>query len=447
MIRLAPFFTFVSFVISIAGYRLYSNIKTSDSNYLVFNDIQLSDAEAVSVEENDFEAPENSPEDSVDFASPQELLEEEQKEETQAIFVVQRGDTLQSIFKKFGYGNREVYHLTKALGKYFKPRSLRTGHTFSRVDDNTLCFDLSKECQIFLKNKNNKWSAEKKKIQLTKSLEHCEGEIDSSFYQACRHQDLPKDVIQQGVRALKSVIRLNHLRKGNPFEVVYETFKDDKGNIIKTGRLLYLGIINNGKYQRVYSFKPRSSTFSGFFNDKGQSCVKSTFGAPLNRLSVSSKFGWRHHPVLKSVRFHKGVDLRGRTGTKVMAAADGVVVKAGRNGAYGNYIKIRHGNGTYQTAYAHLHRIHVKRGQRIAKGKVIGTVGRTGRATGPHLHYELIHRGKHVNPMKKITGLPTKKLKGSDLKKFNTEKSKIHTYIVSATSGKTRLALKAQNLA
>lgn len=116
-----------------------------------------------------------------------------------------------------------------------------------------------------------------------------------------------------------------------------------------------------------------------------------------DKYRLSSKFGNRFHPTLYRWRFHGGVDMACPKGTKIHVPADGVIVKSGWNGGYGNYIKVKHANG-YETIYGHLSKVSVKKGQKVNKGDVIGKVGSTGRSTGPHLHYEIIKNKKRVNP-------------------------------------------------
>ncbi len=119
-------------------------------------------------------------------------------------------------------------------------------------------------------------------------------------------------------------------------------------------------------------------------------------GRPVSG-SVSSKFGLRIDPLNNKRGFHTGVDLRGHTGDPIRATADGTVAKAFRNGGYGKYVEINHGNG-YSTKYAHMNSITVKRGENVQRGQKIGTVGNTGRSTGSHLHYEICLHGKPINP-------------------------------------------------
>ncbi len=115
--------------------------------------------------------------------------------------------------------------------------------------------------------------------------------------------------------------------------------------------------------------------------------------------ALTSSFGSRKDPVNKKPGFHSGVDFRGKRGSEVMATADGKVIKAGRNGSYGLYVQIDHGNG-YSTAFGHLKKYTVKKGDRISRGQTVGLVGSSGRSTGPHLHYEVRYNDKTINPEK-----------------------------------------------
>jgi murein DD-endopeptidase MepM/ murein hydrolase activator NlpD len=129
------------------------------------------------------------------------------------------------------------------------------------------------------------------------------------------------------------------------------------------------------------------------------------------------------HPILGFSLMHKGVDFGAVSGTPIQAAGEGLVEVAGWNGGYGNYVRLRHGNG-YATAYAHMTRINVKSGQRVRQGQIIGTVGSTGSSTGPHLHYEVLLQGKQVNPMN-VRFPSGRKLEGSEYERFRRQVEKI----------------------
>ena len=150
----------------------------------------------------------------------------------------------------------------------------------------------------------------------------------------------------------------------------------------------------------------------------------------------------RRHPILGYSRMHKGVDFAAPTGTPIYAAGSGRIAAAGRNGGFGNYIRIRH-SGEYSTAYAHLSRIAkgIRAGERVRQGQVIGYVGTTGRSTGPHLHYEVLRGGEQVNPLK-IKQPPATQLAGAQIERFNEEVARIDR--LRAELSNTQLASKAE---
>ena len=151
---------------------------------------------------------------------------------------------------------------------------------------------------------------------------------------------------------------------------------------------------------------------------------------PINGARLSSRYGTRKHPVLGYTKMHRGLDFAAPKGTPIFAAGDGVVEKAGWNGSYGRYVRIRH-VGAYKTAYAHLSRIHkrIKIGQRVSQGNIIGYLGSSGRSTGPHLHYEVILNNQQINPMN--IKLPSgKNIAQKDLKNYKNEIKKIIQYKV-----------------
>ncbi|MGH1362321.1 MAG: M23 family metallopeptidase [Calditrichia bacterium] len=119
---------------------------------------------------------------------------------------------------------------------------------------------------------------------------------------------------------------------------------------------------------------------------------------PVVEAYISSGFGNRRHPIRKRMHFHRGVDMAATRGTPIIAPADGFIVSAGRNGGYGNYVKINHKYG-FETCYGHLNKIYVRNGQFVRRGDKIGEVGSTGLSTSSHLHYELLYNGKHLNPV------------------------------------------------
>ncbi len=158
--------------------------------------------------------------------------------------------------------------------------------------------------------------------------------------------------------------------------------------------------------------------YEGHYDLNGKSIQKALMKTPINGARLSSIYGMRKHPISGFNKMHKGIDFAAPKGTPVYAGGNGVIERAGRNGGYGNYIRIRH-NNEYKTAYAHLSgfKKRISKGVRVNQGEVIGYVGSTGRSTGPHLHYEIIYQNKQINPL--TLKLPSGKiLEGKELERF-----------------------------
>ncbi len=162
-----------------------------------------------------------------------------------------------------------------------------------------------------------------------------------------------------------------------------------------------------------------------YFNDEGSSVTKALLRTPISGARLSSRFGYRKHPILGYNKLHTGVDFAAPTGTPIYAAGSGTIDFIGWKGGYGKYIRIRH-NGRYKTAYAHMSRFAkgMKKGSKVKQRQVIGYVGSTGRSTGPHLHYEVHQNGKAINP-RNLRAESKVTLKDQELEKFLTHKGRI----------------------
>jgi murein DD-endopeptidase MepM/ murein hydrolase activator NlpD len=193
------------------------------------------------------------------------------------------------------------------------------------------------------------------------------------------------------------------VRPGDRVEVLIERMQSPDG-AKRLGRVLAARVDVAGSPTFAFAFQGASGQ-TGFYDDRGRSLRRAFLKAPLRFSHISSRFGGRCHPILKRWRAHEGTDYAAAYGTPVRATADGVVVEAGRNGGYGNLIELRHANGI-QTRYGHLSRfaagLHV--GQHVNQEQIIGYVGATGLATGPHLHYEFRVNGRATNPQRKDAG-------------------------------------------
>ncbi len=204
------------------------------------------------------------------------------------------------------------------------------------------------------------------------------------------------------------------VRSGDRFTILVEKYYKD-------GKFIHYGHILAAFYDGRITGKLRAYRYNkGYYDEKGRSMRKAFLRAPLEFFRVSSRYGFRRHPILGYTKFHNGIDYAAPYGTKIYAAADGIVEFAGFKGPNGNLVVIRHPNGI-ETAYAHMKRIArgIRPGVRVKQKQVIGYVGSTGRSTGPHLHFGMKVNGHFVNPDKQLKRMPRgKPLRGQDLKKF-----------------------------
>jgi murein DD-endopeptidase MepM/ murein hydrolase activator NlpD len=187
------------------------------------------------------------------------------------------------------------------------------------------------------------------------------------------------------------------LRKGDRFAVVYESLEAD-GEVLRTGRVISAEFVNNGKNHQAFWFKEANAKEGGYFNADGVSLRRAYLASPLAFSRMTSGFKMRFHPILQTWRAHLGVDYAAPTGTPVRSVGQGIVDVAGSQGGFGNVVMVKHASGQ-TTVYAHLSRIHVKRGQTVMQGQTLGLVGATGWATGPHLHFEFRVNGQHKDPL------------------------------------------------
>ena len=227
------------------------------------------------------------------------------------------------------------------------------------------------------------------------------GEIRSSLFAATDAAGMSDAVASQIAEVFSTDIDFHRdLRKGDRFAAVYEV-QYHQGEPVKTGRLLSAEFVNNGKtFQAVWFQNPDGE--GGYYTPDGKNIRKAFLRSPLEFSRISSGFTMsRFHPVLQTWRAHKGVDYAAPTGTRVRATGDGIIEFVGRQGGYGNLVVLRH-QSKYTTWYGHLSGFApgMQKGKRIVQGDVIGFVGSTGIATGPHLHYEFRTNDVHQDPLR-----------------------------------------------
>ncbi|HEX6529781.1 MAG TPA: M23 family metallopeptidase [Burkholderiales bacterium] len=305
----------------------------------------------------------------------------------------QRGDTLPAFIERLGI---EASHAAK-LAKLRVLQQLRPGTQVSAEvsaegEPLILSFLSGRDTLVKIAGEGNGFfRVTDDKAQLYTRVAMKSGSIQSSLFAAADEAGIPDSVAMQLGDVFGGDIDFHRdLRKGDQFAVVYELHYLG-GRPVRAGRLLAAEFTNNRKTFRAVHFG------TGYYTPDGKNLRKAYLRSPLEFSRVSSGFGMRRHPIAQAWRKHQGIDYAAPTGTRVRAVGDGVVDHAGLKGGYGKVVIIRH-NGQFATVYAHLSRVNVHRGQRVAQNDTIGAVGQTGWATGPHLHYEFRVGGEARNP-------------------------------------------------
>lgn len=354
-----------------------------------------------------------------------------------------RGDTLAGLMTEAGVSNSETQAAISALAKHFNPRRIKKNDTIfvlfqPPAADSPDALDPSlgrfsgleiepgyETLVTVSRESDGRFTASKIEKTLNRVLARAEGTIQSSLYLSGRRAGIPDRVLVELIRAYSWDVDFQRdIRAGDGFKVMFERLYDEHGNQVHSGNIQFAQLTLSGKRYAIYRHVTGDAT-DDYFDDKGRSARKALMRTPIDGARLSSGFGKRRHPILKYNKMHRGVDFAAPRGTPIYAAGNGTIIKSGRNGAYGNYVKIRH-NNRYSTAYAHMRRIHKSagRGKRVKQGQIIGYVGTTGRSTGPHLHYEILVGGLRTNPMR--VKMPSgRKLKGKALESFLSHRTLI----------------------
>jgi murein DD-endopeptidase MepM/ murein hydrolase activator NlpD len=263
------------------------------------------------------------------------------------------------------------------------------------------------------------FTATETSAQIERRIDMNSGVIRSSLFAATDAAHIPDSIATQIVDMFSTNIDFaSDLRRGDRFNVVYETFWQD-GEYLRTGRVLAGEFYNgNNLYQSVWFDEPGSKQGGGYYSFDGKSLKKAFLKSPLEFSRVSSGFSMRVHPISGQWKKHQGVDFAAPTGAPIRAAGDGTIDFAGTQGGYGNVVVIQHWNN-YSTAYAHMSRFAggMRKGAKVSQGQVIGYVGSTGWSTGPHLHYEFRVNNQPRDPMS-IAVPNAQPLAGTELQRF-----------------------------
>ena len=329
--------------------------------------------------------------------------EEQTSNRTQIIYV-EKNNTLIELLDEAGLSNKYIRALIKAKGSE-KLANLKTGDKLE-VEINR--DQIPKN--IFLSSdglnginasfNNGLFSIYKVSRQPDVLERFASVEIEDSLYQSALEADIPDSVIMDLVYIFGwDIDFIFDIRPGDSFDLLYEEYFL-KGNKVKNGDIKAARFKRGKKvYTAVRYFLENDQ--KEFFSIRGKNVEKAFLRSPVEFSYISSKYNLkRKHPILNKIKAHTGVDYAAPTGTPVRTTGDGTISFRGNNGGYGKLIEIKHSED-YSTRYAHLSRYKkdLKVGDKVSQGEIIGYVGRTGRATGPHLHYEFRVNGMHTNPL------------------------------------------------
>lgn len=339
------------------------------------------------------------------------------------------GDNLGPMLQREGLSGQDAYRFVQAFSEEFSPRRLRAGQTFNlHLEDGVISdvtFRPSTDRTVFVRRKGDNWFAKGIDAEFRYETVSVKAAIENSLYLDATRLGAPDKVVAQFANIYEySVDFQRDIHPGDEFELFFEVARDHTGEIVKAGDLLYTSFTPGEKAMDYWLFQDENGE-ENYYDAEGKTAKRKLRATPINGARLSSSFGARRHPILGYRKMHNGVDFAAPTGTPIMAAGSGVIERANRYGSFGNYIRIRHSDG-YQTAYAHLNGFArgIKKGVRVRQDQIIGYVGTTGRSTGPHLHYEVHHNGKKINP-RRLSQLSGKPLADTQIPSFKSRMAEI----------------------
>jgi len=337
--------------------------------------------------------------------------------------LVGSGDTLLGLLQKSGVTGSEAHKAVSALTDVYDPRDIRVGQRVyvSKKDAalDAMRISVSPGLDVMaLRTDEDAFEGISLKAETQTLPQAYAGTISSSLYKAAIDQGVPAPVLADMIRLFSYDVDFQRdIRSNDHFEIMFGQDVTDEGLVVANSDIEYAAMTLRGETIKIYAFK-HSEDETHYYNEEGKGIRKALMRTPINGARLSSSFGRRKHPVLGYTKMHRGVDFAAPNGTPIYAAGDGVIEKRQRWSSFGNYIRIRHGDG-FSTAYAHMNNFAkgYSVGSRVRQGAVIGYVGTTGRSTGPHLHYEVLRNGAQVNPME-VRFPASKALSGEELKNF-----------------------------
>ncbi len=320
---------------------------------------------------------------------------------------IKKKQTFYEALEDQGASHEDIMALVRACKPFRNLTSVKSGEKFlvEIADDGglrSLRFDLDEESFIVWNRNGDSYERQDGNYPVERRIRGISGTIRHSLYASLQNLHAPLALAPKMNDILGWDIDFTRdLRKGDTFRILYEEVWKG-GKFVRTGSVLAVELINAGKERQAFRYTGKDDR-TYYFDAKGNNMQKQLMRAPLEYSRISSKFSYRRfHPVLKKWMPHLGIDYAAPTGTPVKAAGDGVVITARSKKGNGRYVQIRHTNREYETYYLHLSRFgkNIKKGTKVTQGQIIGYVGATGYATGPHLDFRVKRNGKFINPRK-----------------------------------------------
>ena len=362
-------------------------------------------------------------------------------------FVLKKGDLVSAILRDLGATPEEVKAITAAFGVRGRDSSPKDGYklrvllapgtvaarlrpvrvviaTDTNVEAMVAWSDMGKYVAVDVRSANSVASSSGDDEDDGKGVR-----LYQSFYETTLRNHVPRPVIEDVIRIYSYDIDFQRkVQPGDSFEILFAS-EDENANDNSKAEVLYAVLTTGGETRKFYRYQTTDDNVVDYYDEAGKSAKKFLVRKPVSDGAITSGFGGRNHPLLGFTKMHTGVDWGSSTGTPVFAAGNGIIEKAGWEGGYGKYIRIRHANG-YETAYGHLSGFArgMEQGKKVRQGQVVGYVGSTGLSTGAHLHYEILINGRFVDPMK--VKLPRGRvLEGQTLAGFEQERGRLEAMI------------------
>lgn len=359
-------------------------------------------------------------------------------------FELKSGQALVHALKDRGISGAQAGKLALALATVFDVRKLRAGQRFGLVlkpdsptpEIESLSFRVGLDRRVVVQAENDGFIAEERQVPHRRQIEAGSLVVRGSLGAAAEAADVPQEVILEIVQQLGYRIDFNRdLREGDRIDLTYERFVHAEEGVDHVGGLLSARLqLQNEAPIEIYRYTTSDGIVS-FFDAGGASIETELARTPVVNGYLTSSYGPRRHPILRISRMHKGMDFAAPKGSAVVAVRSGVIKRANRNGSFGRYIRIDHGN-SIATAYAHLSafREGLKKGDQVRKGDIIGYVGESGLATSPSLHYEVLRNGRQVDP-RSFDLPPRKTLQGEELARFRQRQETVRSVFLEQKVG------------